>query len=137
MWCIACGAELPRDAVVCWICGQAQATPSSAPDWESCEIVDREALIEIDGLVRCHRFVARARGGRGHYQAGQSGGFYCPDWLPEHQYAEKEHAELVARLIREGWEPTGECGSHWWNLQFRRPVRVSRPAVRRAEKMAA
>ncbi len=48
--------------------------------------------------------------------------FYCPGFTPEAGYAAAQHAALVARLLADGWVPTGVRGRGWWNASFRRAI---------------
>ena len=90
--------------------------------WEICEIKDVEGIRACEGYVRCHWFQAYATGPRGSYVVAESSGFYCPEFMPEAEYARTQHATLVAQLITDGWKPTGECGQGWWSLTFRRAI---------------
>ena len=90
--------------------------------WEICGIKEVEGVRACEGYVRCHWFQAYATGPRGRYVAAESGGFYCPGFMPEAEYARTQHTTLVAQLITAGWKPTGECDQGWWGLKFRRAV---------------
>ena len=102
---------------------------ASQTQWETCEILDAEGLWGDGSWVRCHWFEARVTGPSGTYVAGKSPGFYCPDWVPEPEYAGKQLGALVGQLITEGWNQAGGQGANWWTLRFRRRVTAGKTAA--------
>jgi len=105
--------------------------------WETCEIDDAEGFHADNRWARCHWFAARADGPRGRYTAAISPGFYCPNWAPEREYAERQLAALTGQLIAEGWELSDRRGTDWWRLRFRRRVRVNLVNVSAIRAMVA
>jgi hypothetical protein len=131
MLCTSCGARMLHQAKFCWNCGQPQKPPVRIrmPRWETCEILVSDGIDGECGMLWYHHFWARATGLQGDYCAGRSAGFYRPDWEPQPEHAARQHEALVWQLLKEGWEPTGECGRKWWVARFRRGIRATPPAA--------
>ncbi len=123
MFCINCGANLPDGASFCPKCGkpQTQDIQAEEPKWETCEI---NYKVTLNGLTGTRGyFCADAIGPSGMYVAERGEEFGCGynTWLPDSNHASR-HKALVAVLIGDDWEPTGERGEHWWQNRFRRRV---------------
>jgi hypothetical protein len=137
MFCINCGTQLPDEAKFCWKCGTPQKSSVQADElkWETCEIVWKMtsgALGLILGPIAGVKgyFWAKAIGPSGVYVAGKSqtiwvGNFYTGGPLPRerNQAHFAAHNALVAQLVNDGWEPTGDKGAEWWSNRFRRRVK--------------
>ncbi len=129
MYCYHCGERLPDASTYCPNCGKTQpARPR--PDegrWEYCEIFVRFT----DGVLRdTYFYEAEAVGPHGPYIALRSREWKEPAGAPHWKATDNSndrafeiHKELIAALIKDGWEATGEKGSNWENHRFRRAVR--------------
>ena len=65
---------------------------------------------------------ADASGSQGPYNAGEVI-YAVPVLSPGSKQTDTAPKELVAKLIREGWEPTPERGPEWFNTRSRRRIR--------------
>ncbi len=142
MYCQKCGKQIAAGSTFCNFCGAAQGggISSNAP-WETCEINFRVG----DKATRFHTgwfyvtFHAVALGPKGRYTAAQSEkctdkicggmvgaegpcGYYGDKAQRETGDCQDAHGDLVAKLTKEGWEPTGR-GALWFNHRFRRRAR--------------
>lgn len=101
---------------------------------ESCEIIYENSGMSI------RRFVAKVTGPNGAYEAGRSRnltGEALFDILDDMAGEKNEGPsnlvqanaeillELVAKLMRAGWEPMKEEGEHWWSKRFVRVVETN------------
>jgi len=140
MYCKRCGTQLPDEAKFCWNCGCATGEIPAPRDelWETCEIVYKrkegttmgqmtsiyaEVLLGRPGW---HRFQAKAMGPAGIYIAGESPEFQhrsLPTGVHHDARADEALGDLVRRLLRDGWEATGDRGAEWYSHRFRRRIR--------------
>lgn len=127
MYCWNCGAQIPDESIFCFKCGKTQKQVSQNDEVkEPCEIVSEK--VADGGIFSGDRFKfwAKAIGPNGQYSAGESkvftgyyGGHYS---YPDKDNKENQEAleSLVNWLVKDGWEATGDRGSEWWNIRFRR-----------------
>ena len=125
MFCSNCGTQLPDKANFCWMCGK--------PQKQRTEIEFNHETLEITRSL--DYFVAKAIGPKGVYEAGRSQKFNqllfdfsrgfteSNDDRPLTGDSAKVHNKLVADLIKDGWEATGDRSLQWWGLRFRRRLR--------------
>jgi hypothetical protein len=85
--------------------------------WERCEIEWWRGYVKSDFYAVAFRPTGE------WYVAGRSPSFRWRHNEPPPQEAsgQEEHAELVGRLVADGWEPVGN-GPVWYQTRFRRPV---------------
>ncbi|HBY93341.1 MAG TPA: hypothetical protein DEP84_05135 [Chloroflexi bacterium] len=126
VYCVSCGTQLPDEANFCWKCGkpQKQGVQTEKPKWETCEIVIQRPK---EGFYTSkYQFWASAIGLQGNYNAGESPIFKA---VSVHYPSSDEHKplnahrSLIKKLVEEGWEPTGNRGSAWFNEKFRRQIK--------------
>jgi hypothetical protein len=127
--CVNCGTQGVGSAQYCWNCGEPYERPDEARELvrETCEILITEGLMASGCPVRCPWFYAKVVSRYKDYVAGQSGGFYCPNGVPEPQYAGDQHTELVNKLINDGWSLVAEHHLDWWHQRFSRQTWVCKP----------
>lgn len=121
MFCSNCGENLPDGANFCLKCGKSQIQGAQLKEskWETCEIIFK---VTYDGITETSGyFRAEAIGIHGIYEAGKSKEFGCGYnmSLPDSKNASHLNS-LIEILVKDGWEPTGARGEHWWNNRFRR-----------------
>jgi hypothetical protein len=131
MYCGNCGKSIPEDARYCCYCGKS-TDPNSQNNndkfiWEYCEIAWAGKYSKFRTLWSDAYFWAKAIGKKGVYNAGESPRFKSHavgygQTDKEKQIAVTDHTILIEQLIKDGWEPTGELGSIWWDQKFRRKV---------------
>ena len=91
---------------------------------ETCEIVYEEVKW---GLINSkYKFWASAIGPQGSYNAGSSPVFknertFGPSSTDKQSL--NAHNALIQKLIKDGWESTGDRGTAWFNYRFRRQVK--------------
>jgi hypothetical protein len=143
--CPECRKDISDQAPACIHCGYPlrAATPAQEPEWETCQIEWSNAETFM-GLPKTQRFWAAAVSPIvGQYSAADSSAFKqgwsttntlnflgkVSDFNPkaDDKASLRAHAEVIDQLVKEGWEPTGLKGHHWWQDRFRRRARRSRP----------
>lgn len=108
MHCSNCGTQLPSNANFCFVCGQAvnkNVVSSIHPVYETCEIVQRTS--SMGGLFSKSKFkfVAKAIGPKGVYDAATS-----KVELPYLGYDGRFYQVLesfIGELTADGWEYVG------------------------------
>ena len=128
MFCQNCGDQISGEVNFCPKCGhpqkggsQAQAQPA-----EYCQITYQLKT----GFIQTFQFWAQATGPRGTYNAGESAtwtsspnlsGLLMFPHVPvgNNQKHLALHAELVNKLVQDGWKPIGR-GERWWQDKFQR-----------------
>jgi hypothetical protein len=137
MHCIHCGKQIQDDASFCPCCGKAATKVAKTDEGsfvEQCQITYYWKEIRM----RCELyFWADAIGKSGKYNAGESphfifGSFLFNDYadMPtggspsEMTKSSNAHRALVKQLLDDGWEPLAERGEQWWELRFRRKVKI-------------
>ena len=127
MFCSNCGTQLPDEANFCWKCGKPQKSSIQVdePKWETAKIkfeVVKEAGFFSTSSIK---FIVEAIGPNGIYDPLESQAFKGDMYnFPAYQSAEstRVHEELVTKLVKDGWESTGEA-NFWFSNQFRRRVK--------------
>ena len=138
-YCVKCGAQLSLDAKFCFKCGTSVSQPvvSDNVQWEYCEVKqdNRGGCLAL-GIGDVAWFYVDALGPKGTYIAGRSPAlnaykvsYYGPTSdLPnasDLRAFQTLHGEFVKTLLQDGWEPTPERGENWWNLRFKRRVKIA------------
>ena len=146
MFCTQCGTELPVNANFCSNCGlqlneNVQRLETTRTQWEYCDITWEKVSPAKSGLFSgkeggTARFWARGVGSKGMFIAGES----VSTWPSHPDYPHNDpdmnssyngkavraaFYELVAELLKEGWEPYWEryeFDSRRWQKTFKRPV---------------
>ncbi len=100
MFCSNCGTELPDEVNFCPKCGHAVRDRAEHRDerWEVCGI-----QIGKTGDGRTSRWVARAIGPRGQWDAAESVPFPSDKWAQQ----PSAFLAIVVQLLGDGWEPMG------------------------------
>ena len=108
-----------------------------SPRYETCEFRLKEMVPFKRGVLGFGRrkavcvFAAVAIGPDGQHEAGRSGAFELSYliWDVDYGYAAEKvlstqdaFRKLSARLVANGWEPTGRTSQWWWSAGFRREV---------------
>jgi len=122
MFCSGCGTQLPDDANFCVKCGKPQkpGVQTEEPKWETCEISDDAESSGINRLFSVRTYYwAAAIGSKGLYNAGESETFDAAPRV-EGRKQTSAHANLIRKLVADGWEPTGMRGENWYSDRFRR-----------------
>jgi len=126
MYCSDCGTQLPERANFCWQCGKAQntAAKTSKVQEETCEIDFEHVAYRV--FSNRWKFWAKAIGAKGIYHAGESPVFdgEHPSGMT-HPVPQVRAAldKLTEKLVRDGWQPTGNKGGFWYSYMFKRQVR--------------
>jgi len=127
LFCISCGAQLPDEANFCLKCGKPQKAIAQADSfrWETCEIIFVQLSAGLGGAKGY--FEAKAIGPNGTYSAGvgQTFGAGFGTWAPDATNPKVVglHNVFIDQLVGEGWEPSGDRGTDWWNQRFRRRIK--------------
>lgn len=145
MFCMNCGKELPDGANFCLRCGKpqkagVQALIEEEPQWETCEISYYQTHEGWTPNACRFRFYASAIGSKGKYTAKETselkGDPSDGNWRfvsTENQiHIDAAHNNLVAHLVRDGWEPLTR-GQYWYSERFRRRVLATAPVKEQTE----
>ena len=124
MFCEKCGTQVSDDTNFCPKCGHPQKGNSQiqASPTEYCEITFQRKLTP---LTMSFQFWARATGTEGLYSAGETAALETTIFnmsnkeTPNQKMHQSLHAELVRKLVQDGWKPTGK-GKYWWQDKFQR-----------------
>jgi hypothetical protein len=118
MTCTACGTDVPEAARFCPACGaRLGGSEAKSELWESCRISYEDRGYYV--------FVALVSGPRGSYRLYEprltalTVGNQGP--ASGNPATARSHADLVAILTLDGWEPLG-TGTNWWEERFRRKL---------------
>jgi hypothetical protein len=135
MDCPECGEQLAAAANFCSQCGAALrpglARPAESERWETCQI-RAEHLRDLGRFAHetLFAYFAEASGPKGVYRAATSPEFKAIAYnivlkapiSPRRsgEPCEETLTAFIAALTRDGWEPTGDHGDHWYSHRFRR-----------------
>ncbi len=105
------------------------SAPESESQWDTCEV--RCDYLKGGVIHYTYAFCAEAVGPTGRYMAGTSAPFKArfncdPDapWGRQNQQTSAAWEELIATLVRDGWEALPPGDLFWYSCRFRRPVPV-------------
>ena len=127
--CSKCKTDLHEYMNYCWNCGEPhkdglqRANVQKEPKYETCEILFDKDEKKSGWASPVMQFWAKAIGSYGVYNTGES--VYFKGALPPESDNDKAliaHKLLVSKLIRDGWESTGDRGETWYNYRFRREI---------------
>src|SRR5947209_1937589 len=127
MYCISCGTQLPDDATFCLKCGTPQGAGVQArtgvPQWETCEILWEETGYDWSRFSNTIRFWVQRIGPDGTKTIAATERLAAPSpnigLKKTQQMLYDAVDQLKAKLLSDGWEPTGQ-GIPWYSLTFRR-----------------
>ena len=139
MYCSQCGKQIPEDARFCMHCGASMSAEdtqvSGGRFWETCEILQKSGKGDkvhfyADAIGRSGKFVAGETAtwkkfyGSGHRVVASAFTFgLISDGYDEYRELQEQKLEkLVAKLVKDGWQSSGDRGKEWWQLRFKRLV---------------